>query len=198
VPRRQADSPAARDERSHPPTGAALFTEAWTFVSGPGPGIPVLEVEVGVRPTLGDAWFTAQLTGPADRIVVIVDHGVEQPRGPNLELRAPGLWADHVLEEPLRRWSLGAEAFGVALVRGEVSDADLLDPEMRGERVPVGWELEWENDLDPSWVGDGPEQRRYAVSCHVTGEVLIGHDRFEVDAPGHRSHCWGPVSEHTD
>jgi hypothetical protein len=172
-----------------------VFTEAWAFVAGGSPDGPSLEIEVGIRPTLGDAWFTARLTGPGDRVVVVVDHGIARPRGPNLELRAPGLWADHVIEEPLRRWSLGAEAFGVALELGEVTDADLLDPEMRGERVPVGWELEWENDADPSWVGDDPEERRYAAPCQVTGEVLVGHDRYELDGPGGRSHRWGPDSD---
>ena len=185
--------PSPADESPHPPSGDATFVESWSFVAGPSPVAPALEVELGLRPTLGDAWFTARLTGPEDRIVVIVDHALAAPRRPHLEVRAPGLWADHVVEEPLRRWSLGAEAFGVALALAEVSGADLLDPSLRGERVPVGWELEWENDDDPRWVGAAPGERRYVAGCAVTGEVLVGHDRYELDAAGHRSHRWGPV-----
>ena len=146
---------------------------------------------MGVRPTLGDAWFLARLTGPGDRVVMVVDHGIETPRGPHLELRAPGLWADHVVEEPLRRWSLGAEAFGVALVLSEVSGSDLLDPDVRGERVAVGWELEWENEVDPAWTAAPSDEQRYAVACRVAGEVLVGHDRYEIDTVGHRAHRWG-------
>jgi len=185
--------PASGDESPHGPSGIATFVESWTFVAGPSFAAPALEVELGLRPTLGDAWFTARLDGPDDRIVVIVDHALDAPRGPHLEVRAPGLWADHVVEEPLRRWSLGAEAFGVALAMHEVSGADLLDPSLRGERVPVGWELEWENDEDPCWLAEDDGERRYTVACSVSGEVLVGHDRYEIDATGHRSHRWGPL-----
>jgi hypothetical protein len=29
------------------------------------------------------------------------------------------------------------------------------------------------------------------MACRVTGEVLVGDERHEIDAPGRRSHCWG-------
>lgn len=189
-----AGGPTPGDERPHPHSGIATFTEAWTFVAGPTPDGLAVEVEVGLRPGLGDAWFIARLTGPGDRVVVVVDHELAAPTGPHLELRAPGLWGDHVVEEPLRRWSLGAEAFGVALVLSEVSGADLLDPSVRGERIPVGWELEWESGDDPGWVRAPVGELRYAVACRVTGEVLVGQDRHEVDVEGHRAHRWGPVA----
>lgn len=152
---------------------------------------PAVEVEFGLRPGLDDAWFVVRLTGPGTAVVAVVDHGLSLPIRPHLEIRAPGLWADHVIEEPLRRWSLGLEAFGVAVPAGEVSDARLLDPDLRGERVAVGWDLEWENDDEPAWDSGEPVPFGYSVACLVHGEVLVGVDRFELDTTGSRRHRWG-------
>lgn len=185
------DGPRSAEERPHPSSGAPTFTERWRFSAAAATGTPAVEAEVGLRPGLGDAWFVVRLTGPGPVVVAVVDHALVPPASPRLEIRAPGLWADHVIEEPLRRWSLGLEAFGVAVPAGEVSDSGLLDPDLRGERVAVGWELEWESDEDPAWDGGAPASLGYSVACVVHGEVLIGADRFELDTTGRRSHRWG-------
>lgn len=186
--------PRPADERRHEPDGDPTFTECWTFAAGPGVATPALEVVVGLRPGLGDGWFEARLTGPGEDLVLVADRSLETPRGPGLEIRAPGLWADHVVEEPLRRWTLGLEAFGVALPLAEVGGADLLDPDLRGERVPVGWDLEWESDEPSRWAPRPNGGPRYVATCRVTGEVLIGAERHELDVAGHRAHEWGAAS----
>jgi hypothetical protein len=182
--------PRSSDERPHP-SDAPWFTERWRFTATARSGAPAVDVDLGLRAGLGDAWFVARLTGPGPRLVTVVDHALAPPAPPGLEIRAPGLWADHVIEEPRRRWSLGLEAFGVAVAVGEVSESALLDPELRGERVAVGWELEWENDEDPEWDPPTPGWRSYSARCAVHGEVLVGADRFEVDTSGRREHAWG-------
>ena len=101
-------------------------------------------------------------------------------RGAGLELRAPGLWADHVCEEDEQRWTVGLEAFGI------VFDPEAeVGPDTRGERVPVGLDLEWERS--------GPLERESTAStflCTVQGEVLLGPDTIAVDGAGRVSHAW--------
>ena len=182
------DGPTAADERPHPDDGSPGFGEAWRFVADGGTGRPGLDIEIGLRRS--DAWFVARVQGPGDVVVAVSDPSLPRPRGPHLEVRAPGLWADHVIEEAGRRWSLGVEAFGVAVSRS--ADLDLLDPDLRGERVAVGWELEWETVGDPVWEAtDSSARRSYSLVCAVHGEVLVGADRYEVDTAGQRSHQWG-------
>lgn len=180
--------PARVDEGPHDPRGELTFTESWAF-EAVGPTGPDIHSEVGLRPGLGDCWFVARITGPGDMAVVVVDQSLPVPRPPRLELRAPGLWADHVIEEPLQRWSLGLEAFGVAVPLEELSAVDLLDPDLRGERTPVGWELEWESTEPASW--DPAGVGGYSLKCRVHGEVLIGTERHELEAVGLRRHRWG-------
>lgn len=183
--------PRGADERPHPSRGSPTFTERWWFSAAAGAGAPAVEIDLGLRPALDLAWFVVRVVGPGPVVVAVVDHAVPAPASPRLEFRSPGLWADHVIEEPLRRWSLGLEAHGVAVPVGGASDSQLLDPELRGERVAVGWELEWESEGPPVWVPDESERKGYSVGCAVHGEVLVGLDRFELRTTGSRGHTWG-------
>jgi hypothetical protein len=79
-------------------------------------------------------------------------------------VRAEGLWLS-VTEESDGHWSVGMEAFGL-----ELDDPD----DAWGMPVPVGLDLEWEDDPD-------------AAACRVTGEVLIRDERITVDGRGQRS-----------
>jgi len=56
-----------------------------------------------------------------------------------LVVRGDGLWAELVEETSGEHWTAGLEAFGVRL-------DDPLDAERgeRGERLPLGFDLEWE------------------------------------------------------
>ena len=79
-------------------------------------------------------------------------------------LRTTGLWLS-ITEESAGHWSVQLEAFGLRL-----DDPD----DTFGIPVPVGLDLEWEDDPEPT-------------SCRVTGEVLIGDERIELDGRGSRS-----------
>jgi len=186
-------APAAGDEGRHDAgSGAApTFVEIWSFAAHATPLAPAVEVELGLRPSVDDAWFSGLLVLP-EVVVVVLELHVGAVRAPGLELRTSGLWADHVVEEPLRRWGLGLEAFGLALPSGHLSALDLGDPDLRGERVPVGWDLEWEHEDAPRWYDAPPGVTAYGGPARVHGEVLLGVDTFEVDGTGHRSHRWGP------
>ena len=59
---------------------------------------------------------------------------------------------------------------------------------LRGERTPLGFDLEWETDGIPfRWPGID----RYEIPCRVHGEILVGDERIEFEGPGQRDHSWG-------
>jgi len=175
----------AADERAHPAGGDGWW-EAWQLDVAGSDGTGVA-VQLACAPALGVAWWWTHLllpdrTGP----VVVRDHEVPLPRV-GLEVRADGLWGELVCETAFEHWTYGLEAFGVAL-------DDLADSRRGeiGERVPVGFDLEWEidpgggelRDCDDSWPG-------YEQFGAVHGEVLLGRARVEIDAFGRRAHRWG-------
>ena len=114
------------------------------------------------------AWFWSYLVAPAIGLVVVRDHDLAPGRGRPL-VRADGLWSELVEETPGEHWTVGLEAFGVRL-------DDPLDAEHgeRGERLPVGLDVEWE-------TGAGP----YGA---VHGAAARGRDRVDVDGTGTFEH----------
>jgi hypothetical protein len=172
-----------RDERRHDPGHEQLWNESWYFDFASADGSLGGYVRLGLYPGLGVAWYWACLVGPSRRPVMVVDHEVPVPPS-SLEVRAEGLWADHNCETALDHWSLGLEAFAVEL--GEAADAYRG---MVGERVPFGFDLEWETDGEVFRYPPGLD--RYEIPCRVHGEVLVGKERLEIDGPGQRDHSWG-------
>ena len=162
---------APADER--PRSGPDLFTfDFWSPRASFGG-----YVHLWRRPDDGVVWYATAVFRAGEPVVALCD---EFPLKRTLELRGNGLWADHNVEEPFGHWSIGLEAFALAL------DHPADD---RGERVPLGYDLDWE--CDPTVIGaldDGYEQ-----PCRVRGEVLLGTDAFDLDGPGWRTHV-GPVA----
>ncbi len=173
----------AADELAHPPGDERLWGESWYFDFTNREGTLGGYVRLGLYPNLGVAWYWACLVGEGRPLVTVIDHEVALPKAPSMEIRADGLWADHTVETPFEHMSLGCEAFAVA-----VDDPAEVYGDLRGERVPFGFDLEWET------VGGAypyPGVDRYEVPCRVTGEVLVGQERIELDGPGQRDHSWG-------
>jgi hypothetical protein len=108
------------------------------------------------------ASFHAQVVVPDVGVVVVRDDEVAPPRRDDvIVVRAEGLWAELLCETAGEHWSIGLEAFGVRF--DDEAEANASD---RGERIPVGLDLEWET----------PDR--------VVGEVLVGRARHEVTARG--------------
>jgi hypothetical protein len=103
----------------------------------------------------------ARLSLPGEGLVVVHDDDVTPPRGEQLVVRAEGLWAELLCETPAEHWSFGLEAFGVHF--DDEAEAAASD---RGDRVAVGFDLEWET----------PDR--------VYGEILLGRRQFEFDGTG--------------
>jgi hypothetical protein len=118
------------------------------------------------------AWYWTYLVGlpGVGGIVVVRDHEVPLPRQgrASLEIRADGLWAELWCETPGEHWTFGLEAFGVRL---DTAEEALHAGGEIGERVPVGLDLEWEST-------------ERAAAGVVHGDVLVGRERWAIDAAG--------------
>jgi hypothetical protein len=174
----------ASDEWWHTPTGDPWWNESWYFDLAAADGSFGAYVRIGRYPAQGVVWYWAAFAAPDQPTVLVREHEVRHPIANTLEIRHEGLWADHVCEEPLERWSLGLEALGVALD----DPADAFTGE-RGIPTPLGLDLEWETAGAPYAY---PGVDRYEVPCRVHGHLLVGDRRIEVDdLPGERDHSWG-------
>lgn len=174
---------AASDEGRHEPTDEPLWNESWyldfTTASGDLGGY----VRLGLYPHLGVAWFWACLVGDDRPLVTVLDHEVPLPATGRLDVRGEGLWCDLVCETPLEHWTVGVEAFGVAL-----DDPLEVFGACRGTRTPLGVDLEWET-VGGTYAYPGVD--RYEVPCRVHGEVLVGDETIAFDGWGERDHSWG-------
>lgn len=165
------------------------WSETWWFTFLSDDGALGGSVELAA---LGDgsvASYRAYLVGPGRPIVAVVDHAVPGPpdRGPrgSLELRTEGLWADHICETPIEHWTVGLEAFGLG-----VDDPAELYGRAYGDRVALGFDLEWERAGSATEEG-APGSTGYAVECQVSGEVLVGAEVHDLVGVGSRGHRWG-------
>jgi hypothetical protein len=162
----------------------ALFDEAWGFEWGNADGDGGF-VRLALHHQDRLAWFWAYLLRPGTGPVVVRDHEVTLPRGAALEIRAEALWSELVCETPGEHWSIGLEAFGVALDDPD----DALQGEI-GTRIALGFDFEWETTGEPWRSGNdgvaGDEQPGV-----VRGEVLLGRDRIPLDTVGRFEHATG-------
>ncbi len=178
----------ATDEGRH----AVSAAEQWTFTAGRAGLDRLLVVQVTLVAAEARASYAAAVRLAPTYAVVLVAADLPMPRL-GLELRGPGIWADHNVEEPLERWSLGLEAFGVGVEVAPGDDLEVLlatsgSPDLRGDRAPLGWDLEWTSVAPPEV--DGEASRGYRIECRVEGEVLTADGSRELDDPGERSHRW--------
>lgn len=171
------------DEARHEPGPEPLWNESWYFDFTDAAGAFGGYVRLGLYPNLGTAWYWACVVGEDRRLVTVIDHEVPMPTARSLEVRTEGLWADHTVETALDHMSLGCEAFATGLDDPADTYGDL-----RGDRVPLGFDLEWETD---GATYAYPGVTRYEVPCRVHGEVLVGDERIALDGWGQRDHSWG-------
>lgn len=169
-----------QDERRHRPGPDPWWEESWyfDFVTPELGGF----VRLGLLPNVRVAWYWGYLVRRGEPLLVARHHEAALPRGSVLELREDGLWAALYCETPHEHWTAGLEAFAVAL--DDPADAFLGE---RGERVPLGFDLEWE-----ATAGVVPtDDVGYGQPCHVSGEILVGPERLDFTGLGYREHRWG-------
>jgi len=173
---------APADEGRH---DDAPGVECWGFDLAAG------GVRGRVRLTLdaghGRAAFVADFVVPRVGRVVVADEEVPVPRPrAGLDIRTDGLWASLYCETPFEHWSLGLEAFGLR-VADDVPDSVSWDA-LVGDRLPVGFDLEWELRGAPEPMADGAG---YVQTGVMFGELLVVRDRYPIDGPAAREHWWG-------
>jgi hypothetical protein len=178
------DHPAPSDEGRHIATAHPLWNESWYFDFHDADGSFGGYVRLGLYPNLGVSWFWACVAGRDRQLVIVYDHEAPLPRRDELEVRASALWTDVACLEPLERFSVQLEAFGLGL-----DDPAEMYGRMRGDRVPLGLDLEWETDGGVFGYPDGIT--RYEIPCVVHGEVLVGPEKIDFDGFGQRDHSWG-------
>lgn len=150
-----------------------------------------MSLSVVAEPAVDEVSFTAVVLRKDRPPLVAAEDQIELPsRG--WELRASGLWADHICETPLDHWSYGLEAFGLELD----NPAELLDRAV-GDRSPIGWELEFEGDRPAAWQTDEDEAvqesqlHEYRQSGIGHGLLLDADGEHELEGLAVRSHWWG-------
>ncbi|CAN5795633.1 hypothetical protein BH24ACT2_BH24ACT2_13980 [soil metagenome] len=178
------DPPSSADEGRHQPdAGQLAWEESWDFNFTTSDGALGGYVRLTLHPGKRLAWFWAALVGRGRPLVTVVDHEISLPRGPELDVRAEGLWTSLTCETPLEHWSVGLEAFGVAL-----DDPTEAWRSLRGDRTALGLDLEWET-AGP--LRRAPHPAGYHLPCLVHGEVLVGAEIIAFDGWGGRAHTWG-------
>jgi len=174
------------DERRHTPDPTVELWNESHYLDWFAPDLGLGGyLRIGFYPNLGRVWYWACLVGEGRPLVTVIEHDVALPRhDQSLEVRHEGLWADHVVEDPLVHMSVNLEAFGLAL-----EDPAALYGDPRGDRVPFGFELDFHTDrVAYQWPEVLP---RYEIPCRVDGFVVVGDERIEVDGWGQRDHSWG-------
>ncbi|HEY5012849.1 MAG TPA: hypothetical protein VIK61_09115 [Acidimicrobiia bacterium] len=158
--------------------------EAWGFEWGSADGNGGF-VRLALHREARVAWFWAYVWRPGMGPVAVRDHEVAPPRGAALEIRADALWSELVCETPGEHWSIGLEAFAVAL-----DDADDALRGEIGERVALGFDFEWETAGAPftSSLDGVVREEQPGV---VRGEVLLGRERMPLDTVGRFEHVIG-------
>lgn len=173
--------PDPRWERRHPDHQERWSFDFWSPDAALG-GFVGLVFHVAPRV----AWYWAALVGAGRPYLLVRDLDVALPRQPgSRQVRSEGLWADVNCETAFEHWSLGLEAFGVAL-----DDPDEALGAERGDRTGLGLDLEWEAVAEVAGAeGD------YDQACAVHGEILVGAgqqvETLVFDGHGWRRHGWG-------
>ncbi len=165
------------DDRARPVPGAPADVVELHFVTETAAlgGL----VRLDVRGAAGATRLLVAVVRSGEPNVVVVDHELPVPRH-SFELRAPGVWVELGCETPLDHWTVGLEAFGLVLDRGEVAS-----PVSRGERVPVGLDLDLDTTAPPARTGDG-----FHLPVRVHGDVLVADARYGIDTQGTRFRRW--------
>ena len=178
-------TPRPVDEAPHAPESQPGWSDAWQLDAANADGVG-LTLRLDCYPNEKVAWFWTYLVVPdRDGPIVVRDHEVSLPRQ-GLEIRAEGLWADLWCETPLEHWTYGLEAFAVALDSAD----DALTGEI-GERIPVGLDIEWETDGPIQAAPEDWPVDQYLAPGIIHGDVLLGRERFELDARGLYTRSWG-------
>ena len=129
------------------------------------------------------AWYWAAMVEADRPLMHLTEWEVVVRAHDPFIVKAPEMWAEHQLDAPMEQWSIGNEAYFVAL-----DDPDEAVGRAYGTPTPVAMDLEWYATGAASEIANGYEQPGV-----VHGEIELMHrPNLElVEVPGHRWRRWG-------
>lgn len=173
APRRSGPSEA--DELPHGPG----ITDEWLFAAwSPDASVGLVS---GHRVTGSRAWYWSAFVESRQPLLHLAEWDVRVRPDPFI-VKAPEMWAEHHCVAPLEQWSIGNEAFFVAL-----DDADDALGRAYGTPTATSMDLEWYAAGDPEPLADGFRQQGV-----VHGRIdVIGRAATELtETPGVRWRRW--------
>jgi hypothetical protein len=176
-------APAAADEGRHEPGGEQLWNESWYFDVVSADGMLGAWVRIGLYPNLGVAWYTAYVCGPQRATLAVVNLRAPLPGRDSLATVSERLRADHICEEPLRRFHVTLDAS--AEVHEDASAFLRGEP---GAPTDVELDLVWETEGLPYSYR---LTTRYEIPCVVHGVIRVDGEQLELAGAGQRDHSWG-------
>lgn len=169
---------APTDELPH--DSAAV--DEWVFAAWTADG--TLGLLSGHRIIARRAWYWSALARAGEPLLHLAEWGVAVRADPFV-VKAPEMWAEHHCVDPLRQWSIGNEAYFVAL-----DDPDAALDSAYGTPTATAMDLEWYAVGEPeSLVGhvDG-----YSQAGVVHGQIeLMSRSPIELsEIPARRWRRW--------
>jgi hypothetical protein len=173
-----AGPPDERDEQPHP----AAAVEEWVFTCWDPDGSIGLLSGYRLDRTRRDAgWYWAAVAGAGRPLLHVAEWSVPARTDPLL-VKAPGLWAEHTCDAPMRQWTVANETYATAL-----DDPDEALRRAYGVPTAVAFDLEWYATAPATPIGDG-----YAQDGVVHAVVeLAGGPLHLTEVPARRWHRWG-------
>jgi hypothetical protein len=153
--------------------------EEWLFAAwSPDGSVGVVS---GHRLLGRTAWYWAALVERGRPLMHLTEWDVTV-RPDRFVVKAPELWAEHHCDDALRQWSIGNEAYAVA-----IDDADDALGLGYGSPTPTAFDLEWYAVEGVRDITDGYEQ---VGVVHGDVEVLGRRTVTLVEVPARRWHRW--------
>lgn len=164
------------DELPHPG-----LVDEWVFAVWQPRGD--LGIVSGHRLLGGRSWYWCALVEADRPLLHLAEWQVAVRAHDPFIVKAPEMWAEHQADAPMEQWSIGNEAYFVALD----DPADALD-RAYGTPTALAMDLEWYAVDAPTAIEDGYEQ---AGVVHGEIERLHQPNLQLVEAPAHRWRRWG-------
>jgi len=158
---------------------AAGWVDEWVFVAWtPDASLGVVS---GHRIAGGRAWYWSALVADDQPLLHLAEWDVGVRADPFV-VKAPEMWAEHHCVAPLEQWSVGNEAYFVAL-----DSADDGLGRAYGKPTPTSFDLEWYATAPPRPIPDGFRQ-----DGTVHGRIdVLGRSPIElVEVPAARWRRW--------
>jgi hypothetical protein len=172
------------DERRHAAGGEELWGESWYLDWAAADATSGGYVRLGLYPNLGISWWWIALVGDGTPTVLVLDHELPCPEGPEaLEVARQGTSVSVAVVDAMRSMRVRSKASGVL-----VTDPSSVFRGLEGPPVDVELDLTWTSRAEPYPYA---MTTRYEISSWVTGSVRIADDEWSVDCAGQRDHSWG-------